>query len=570
MIVVPGTTSFSVDVQLLDDDGLPLTGKVAADFPPVYYSVGTNTASVAITLSDLAAITSAYSSGGVKERLGSAGYYRLDLPNAAIATDGTRTRVYGEGTNKHVLCEPIQVAKVVATLSSADVSGNLPAQLANTTHTITRLVIANNTASPALSITNSGGGGALITGADFYGLSIDGGSGIGVDVAGYPNGMYIRAADDGNSAVLLNSSTSADPAVNTVTGVGVALIGSAMSLTSGERTSVGTAVWATTTRQLTGTQTFSLTGDITGNLSGSVGTVAGNVTGSVASVTGAVGSVTGNVGGNVVGSVGSLATQAKADVNAEADAALADVGVTTTVTGRIDAAVSSRGTSTLTTGDIPTATAIASQVNTTMTAAHGAGSWQTGSGGGGGGGSGAYTVTVTVTDANDAAVQNALVRYTEGLNTFTGTTDVSGEATFNLDAATYTVAITKAGYSFAGTTHAVSGDDTAAYELAAIVIPAASNPAQTNAYTYTRDAAGTILGGQTVHIRRIESGDNDAHMATLDTVSDDITGLVLVALEKSTRYEAWIGSGKRERFTTGTGSTYELPALLANKDDAAE
>ncbi|HSG69801.1 MAG TPA: hypothetical protein VLA12_05270 [Planctomycetaceae bacterium] len=55
------------------------------------------------------------------------------------------------------------------------------------------------------------------------------------------------------------------------------------------------------------------TADITGNLSGSVG-----------SVTGAVGSVTGNVGGNVTGSVGSLATQAKADVNAEADTALSD------------------------------------------------------------------------------------------------------------------------------------------------------------------------------------------------------------------------------------------------------
>lgn len=45
----------------------------------------------------------------------------------------------------------------------------------------------------------------------------------------------------------------------------------------------------------------------------------------VASVSGAVGSVTGNVGGNVTGSIGSLATQAKADVNAEADAALVDV-----------------------------------------------------------------------------------------------------------------------------------------------------------------------------------------------------------------------------------------------------
>lgn len=62
------------------------------------------------------------------------------------------------------------------------------------------------------------------------------------------------------------------------------------------------------------------TADITGSLSGSVGSVTGavgSVTGAVGSVTGAVGSVTGNVGGNVTGSVGSLATQAKADVNAE-------------------------------------------------------------------------------------------------------------------------------------------------------------------------------------------------------------------------------------------------------------
>ncbi len=55
-------------------------------------------------------------------------------------------------------------------------------------------------------------------------------------------------------------------------------------------------------------------------VSGAVGSVTGavgSVTGAVGSVTGAVGSVTGNVGGNVTGSVGSLAAQAKADVNAE-------------------------------------------------------------------------------------------------------------------------------------------------------------------------------------------------------------------------------------------------------------
>lgn len=98
---------------------------------------------------------------------------------------------------------------------------------------------------------------------------------------------------------------------------------SAGDFTATMKTSIGTAVAA------------SAVASVTGN-------VGGNVTGSVGSVVGAVGSVTGNVGGNVTGSIGSLATQAKADVNAEADSALADVGVTTTVTGRIDAAISTR------------------------------------------------------------------------------------------------------------------------------------------------------------------------------------------------------------------------------------
>lgn len=59
--------------------------------------------------------------------------------------------------------------------------------------------------------------------------------------------------------------------------------------------------WSTTTRQLTGTQAFALTGNITGNLSGSVG----SVTGAVGSVTGAVGSVTANVtmGGTSAGAL---------------------------------------------------------------------------------------------------------------------------------------------------------------------------------------------------------------------------------------------------------------------------
>jgi hypothetical protein len=75
-------------------------------------------------------------------------------------------------------------------------------------------------------------------------------------------------------------------------------------------------------------QTMDIVGNITGNLSGSVGSVTGavgSVTGAVGSVTGAVGSVTGNVDGNVTGTIGGLATQAKADVNAEVGTALSDI-----------------------------------------------------------------------------------------------------------------------------------------------------------------------------------------------------------------------------------------------------
>lgn len=74
-------------------------------------------------------------------------------------------------------------------------------------------------------------------------------------------------------------------------------------------------------------------GDFTATMKTSIGT---------AVAASAVASVTGNVGGNVTGSIGSLGAQAKLDVNAEADTALADAGVTTTVTGRIDAAISTR------------------------------------------------------------------------------------------------------------------------------------------------------------------------------------------------------------------------------------
>lgn len=127
------------------------------------------------------------------------------------------------------------------------------------------------------------------------------------------------------------------------------------------------AVWSVASRVLTaGTNiqlpanglanvtawTVAITGNITGNLSGSIGSVAnGGIAAAsfAANALDAVWSTTTRLlsaGTNIVLAKGTGVTGfndlSAAQVNAEADTALADVGLTTTITGRVDAAVSSR------------------------------------------------------------------------------------------------------------------------------------------------------------------------------------------------------------------------------------
>jgi len=96
---------------------------------------------------------------------------------------------------------------------------------------------------------------------------------------------------------------------------------------------------------------------------------------------------------------------------------------------------------------------------------------------GGGAGTGARTVTITVNDGT-TVLQNATVRMTEGVNTFTALTNASGVAVFNLDDATYTVSITKSGYSYTGTTLVVNGTETATYSMTAISVTPPTSPSK--------------------------------------------------------------------------------------------
>lgn len=99
--IVAGATSVSLLVFVQDSSkttGAGLTGLVYNSSGLTCYYALPRAASTAVTLATLAAVTSAYSSGGFKEvdSTNMPGIYRLDIPNAALAS-GRYSTVYLQG-----------------------------------------------------------------------------------------------------------------------------------------------------------------------------------------------------------------------------------------------------------------------------------------------------------------------------------------------------------------------------------------------------------------------------------------------------------------------------------------
>lgn len=171
----------------------------------------------------------------------------------------------------------------------------------------------------------------------------------------------------------------------------------------------------------------------------------------------------------------------------------------------------------------------------------------------GGSGSGARTVTVTVNDGT-SVLENARVRFTEGANTFTALTNASGVAVFNLDDATYTVSITKSGYSYAGTTMVVNGTETATYSMTAINTTPPSSPALSAIEVLCLDEDFEASAGIDIDFRiaAIASGDqNRAHPGAKRTVTSNGSGVA--------RFEG--PQGSTIEYKRGTGQVWTSVVL---------
>jgi hypothetical protein len=297
-----GVTSKSVTIRIIDaTDGTPELGVVfnTAGIDLQYRREGA--ASTAITEATLAALTTAWATGGFLH-IGN-GYYRLDVPDAAFVAGSDGVLIHGVVTGMVVIgCyvqlvayDPFDTVRLGLTALPAAVPGATGGVFiagTNAATTITTGLTTTFTGNLTGSVASVSGAVGSVTGA------------VGSIAANGINAASIATDAIDSDAIAANGATEIADAVWNSTRAGHATGG-----TFGE----GVA-------SVQGNVTGSV-GSVTGAV-GSVTGAVGSVTGAVASVTGAVGSVSGNVGGNVTGSVGSLAAQAQTDVKNQVVAAL--------------------------------------------------------------------------------------------------------------------------------------------------------------------------------------------------------------------------------------------------------
>lgn len=271
--IVAGATSQSINIFIANSTsttGAGLTGLVfnSSGLTAHYSFSGANAGSVAITLATLSLVTSAYSSGGFKEidATNMPGWYRFDIPNAALATSkGRSVAIHLQGATNMA---PLPIECELTGWDNQDaVHGGMSA-LPNTACT---------------------GNASLLT------------SGTGTDQVSVSAGkVLLQATQTGVTIPTVTTVTNQLTAAAIATGVW-------QDATAGDFTaasSIGKSLY--TSGNAPGAASgLAIVGSNMGTVTSVTGSV-GSVTGAVGSVTGAVGSVTGNVGGNVVGSVASV------------------------------------------------------------------------------------------------------------------------------------------------------------------------------------------------------------------------------------------------------------------------
>ena len=157
---------------------------------------------------------------------------------------------------------------------------------------------------------------------------------------------------------------------------------------------------------------------------------------------------------------------------------------------------------------------------------HGDSAWLTG-----GGMSGSNTVTINVHDGDGVNIVQSAVEIWDSAGTAfyeKKFSNSSGQSVFNMDAGTYTVKISKAGYSFTDTALVVTTSANVTYTMIAYVIPAPATSGLCRVYTYVFKPDGTAFSSVTssATISLVDKNDNNFYAGTVIGVYSSTTGLL--------------------------------------------
>lgn len=121
-VIAPGSTNQSTRIRVLDAAGAAVTTIVAASSGLALWYHRAGGLKVAITPTDLAAVDSAHSDGGIKH-IGD-GWYRLDMPDAACAVGAADVLFGGAVTGGYIdgLLHPLSNVAVDAHLARAAIA----------------------------------------------------------------------------------------------------------------------------------------------------------------------------------------------------------------------------------------------------------------------------------------------------------------------------------------------------------------------------------------------------------------------------------------------------------------
>jgi hypothetical protein len=194
-------------------------------------------------------------------------------------------------------------------------------------------------------------------------------------------------------------------------------------------------------------------------------------------------------------------------------------------------------------------------------------------GGGGGTGTGARTVVVTVT-LSASPVEGASVRLTKAAETYVGSTNASGQVTFNIDDGAWTVAITSPNATFAGASLVVDDDETVSYSLTAISITP-SPATQITGYYTCYSHLGVVEAGVSITMQLVGLAQGSVGLALdnrLRTVTSDANGVAqFTNLFPGCRYKVYRGAAENKAWyvnlpDTVTGDPVELGSIYGDDE----